>query len=78
MQVLTTQAQVDAFFADLLDAGYPYMGTPEHNRHVLLADGSIRSDWTKMDESGWEDESEGTVSTQEEIAESVYCWQHDC
>lgn len=73
---ISTQAECDVFFAGLLEDGYPYMGKPEHNRHILLEDGSIRSEW-KNDDGTW-DVEDATVSTQEELAESIHCWLYDC
>lgn len=67
-----TQRTLDIWADNLREDGYPYIGSREHNYWRLLPDGRIRSEWKG------EPLSEATVSTEEEIAESVYCWAHDC
>ncbi len=78
LPVIVTQADLDSEVAHLRSIGYPYVGAPEHHRHVLLSDGRIMSQWTNDDETGWEPESECSIYTLEEWADSVFCWANDC
>lgn len=73
-----TQAALDSEVAYLRSINYPYIGQPEDHRHVLLSDGSILSQWKTDDGDDWEPMSEACVYSQEEWAETVFCWANDC
>lgn len=78
LPIVHTQADLDGEVAFLREQGYPYIGSVEHHRLILQADGRIASQWTEMDESGWEPITEDSMMTMEEFWESVFCWRHDC
>lgn len=71
-----TQADVDKMFADMEYAGYPYMGSAEHNRHILESDGRIRSVWTNAAGYFVPDEDD-VIQTLEEWHESFNAWRYD-
>lgn len=71
-----TQSDIDEWFGGWRDAGYPYMGSEEHNRHILMADGRIRSIWTN-DDGEFEYTDDDVIVTIEEAAESFHAWQYD-
>jgi hypothetical protein len=72
----TTQSEVDRVFADWLYAGYPYMGSAEHNRHVLEPDGRIRSMW-KNDAGEFQFTEDDVIQSFEEWCESFDAWRYD-
>ena len=76
MEHKMTQADVDAMFADWEYAGYPYMGSAEHNRHILEPDGRIRSVW-KNDDGEFIPTEDDVIQTLEEWCESFDAWRYD-
>jgi hypothetical protein len=70
MNEITTQAQADGYARELIDAGYPYVAGSTFR---LMDDGNIRDEWINN-----EGELEFVERTQDELAESVYCYFHDC
>lgn len=73
---INTQADVDRMFADMEYAGYPYMGSPEHNRHVLEPDGRIRSMWCN-DDGEFQFDEDDVIQSVEEWIESFDAWRYD-
>jgi hypothetical protein len=73
-----TQSELDRWADNLREDGYPYIGSRAINHWELQADGRIRSIWRNNASEEFEYDDDDTFSTEEEIAESVYCWVHDC
>lgn len=71
-----TQKDVDEWFSGMEYAGYPYMGSAENNRHILLADGRIRSIWSN-DDGEFIPDDDDVILTVEEWAESFDAWRFD-
>jgi hypothetical protein len=72
---ITSQTELDRWVENLRDMGYPYLGSVD-SRWTLLPDGRIL--WSASDPFDVNAEDWQTVQTQDELAESVFCWRHDC
>jgi hypothetical protein len=67
MKEIKTQAELDALVAELNKDNFPYIGPV--GSVILLPNGDIRHKY---------DDDDDIIDTQEELAESIYSYYHDC